>query len=79
MTMTNITNRQLIRLIRRAGPVYLPVECGDDIVHLAVEKSGLIKILQESDPQAQAAWCQIGDDTDFLWLDTNTYSGWYDK
>lgn len=49
-----MTNQELIALIKRPGPVMVPVLMGEDVVPVEAVKSDLIFYLKGLDPDAES-------------------------
>jgi hypothetical protein len=70
-----MTNRELIRELAKPGKIYMPVAAAHDVVHLAVEKTYLVDLLKQQDPDEEARWCFYGNDQGRggdRWLDINS-------
>lgn len=51
-----MTNREMIREVRKPGRIEMPVLAGPDVIHLIVEKSDLLGQLERQAPNANCIW-----------------------
>ena len=55
-----MTNREIMREVRKPGRIEMPVLAGADVVHLIVEKSDLLGQLERGAPDDECVWALTG-------------------
>lgn len=64
-----LTAQQLVREIKKAGKVRMPILLAGDVTYMNVEKSDLLQWLAECDPEAEAPWAIYQRGDGFIRLD----------
>jgi len=67
-----MTNRQMIRELKKPGRIYMPVISSADVIHILVQKLDLIELLMERDPEGKCDWDFFGAYADGRKLDINS-------
>lgn len=61
MEMDMLTNKEVIKELRKPGKVYMPILMKNDVTFIAIEKADLIAVLQYLDPNIPCEWTFYGN------------------
>lgn len=64
-----MTNKELLREVRKPGRVYMTMLAGQDVARIPVEKAFLLDLLRDQPADEKALWAVYGNLGDGIFLD----------